>query len=121
MVPSVAGDTLSWHMLGLGDIVLPGLVVAYVQRFDMYRPNQPPYYWKALAAYVTARKDIAKHTTPALLGCISNGTGLGGVRALHALNPSTSECGERGDLLGVLTYAHNMLTMTPTYYTKKTS
>ena len=54
MVPSYKGETVEWHMLGLGDIVLPGLVVAYVQRYDAYRPNQPPYYWKALAAYIAS-------------------------------------------------------------------
>lgn len=66
--PATALDDLPVFMLGLGDIVVPGMVVSFCLRFDVWRayrvpadsaprrfyhlvPYAKPYFWAALAGY----------------------------------------------------------------------
>lgn len=54
-------DTRGFTMLGLGDVIVPGIFVALALRYDYHRHNKPteggttfpkPYFSAALAAYV---------------------------------------------------------------------
>ncbi|KAK7278753.1 hypothetical protein RJT34_23789 [Clitoria ternatea] len=40
-----------FSMLGLGDIVIPGIFVALALRFDVYRGKQPQYFKSAFVGY----------------------------------------------------------------------
>ena len=81
-------DTLEFSMLGLGDIVVPGLFIALALRYDLYRyhlenPTTPyrkhmyrfpkPYFWATFAAYVAGLvltmtvMHVVKTAQPALL------------------------------------------------------
>uniref|UniRef100_M4DLM1 Uncharacterized protein n=1 Tax=Brassica campestris TaxID=3711 RepID=M4DLM1_BRACM len=47
------GDALRpYSMLGLGDIVIPGIFVALALRFDVSKRSQPKYFTSAFVGYV---------------------------------------------------------------------
>lgn len=50
--PSRPGDRFS--MLGLGDIVIPGLFLALLARLDRRFPDRVPLFWPAMLAYALA-------------------------------------------------------------------
>ena len=83
-----ASQKLEFSMLGLGDIVVPGLFIALALRFDLYRFHQQnpsinytrhmyqfpkPYFMATFAAYVAGLvltmtvMHVFKHAQPALL------------------------------------------------------
>lgn len=82
-----SGSSADFAMLGLGDVVIPGLVIALCLRFDLYRyakrnPNKDvtryssfsrPYFWTGILSYVlglTLTMSIMHHfkaAQPALL------------------------------------------------------
>lgn len=81
------GSTSDFAMLGLGDIVVPGLVIALCLRFDMYRyvKRNPEkditkhssfsrlYFWTGIVSYIIGLATTMvvmhrfKHAQPALL------------------------------------------------------
>jgi len=57
-LPLVGGGGRGYTMLGLGDVVIPGVFVALALRYDYHRANSTrtafgkPYFYAALGAYV---------------------------------------------------------------------
>lgn len=86
-----ADATRPYSMLGLGDIVIPGIFVALALRFDVSRGKQPQYFTSAFAGYTVgvvltiivmnwfqAAQPALLYIVPAVIGflaahCIWNG------------------------------------------------
>lgn len=51
-IPPPAADVPQYSMLGLGDIVIPGIFVAIVLRYDMKNGGKKNIFWSAFAGYV---------------------------------------------------------------------
>ncbi|XP_010544264.1 PREDICTED: signal peptide peptidase [Tarenaya hassleriana] len=94
-----------YSMLGLGDIVIPGIFVALALRFDVSRGKQPQYFTSAFTGYSVgviltiivmnwfqAAQPALLYIVPAVIGflavhCISNGD----IKPLMAFDESKTE------------------------------
>ncbi|KAF3539481.1 hypothetical protein F2Q69_00024312 [Brassica cretica] len=103
------GDALRpYSMLGLGDIVIPGIFVALALRFDVSRRSKPQYFTSAFVGYVAgvvltivvmnwfqAAQPALLYIVPAVIGflashCIWNGD----IKPLMAFDESSKSTEE---------------------------
>jgi len=70
---ALSGEEWKFSLLGLGDIVLPGIFIAFLYRFDLNRKSTPVNFYVCLVAYffglatTIAVMHIFEHGQPALL------------------------------------------------------
>eukprot|EP00899_Mesostigma_viride_P009724 jgi/Mesvir1/18753/Mv01259-RA.1 len=84
LFPSLADPERPFSMLGLGDIVIPGMFVALILRFDASRGSgQRRYFWSAMVGYVggllttvavmnyfKAAQPALLYLVPGVIGCV---------------------------------------------------
>ena len=63
LLPRIADYMGGYTMLGLGDIVLPGLLVSFAIRYDVSTRKRYPTYFILMVCWVWGRKGVGGRTS----------------------------------------------------------